>query len=743
MSQSAQQSPQTSKKGAAQKPITAPESEAASAPEKGDVLVALWLRYARFGWDIVGVTLLAAALLTMIGVVSRGQAWAQGFLLSRWVGVVSMGFGWGWPLLAAALALLGLLALRRRYAAGWPRIHLTHVLAVEGAGFALLMLFSIFGGISLTNAQAGRDGGIIGWGLAALLDEVLPIPFSTVFIFALLLFLLAYGTGLLHWAHALLVKWLDEVNPGGATMPAVSTVTPDISSMQTGEVGVPAVSVAIPQRILQRGVDLPPLSLLLEDQALKPDEEQIQMTAALIEHTLAEFGIPTTVVGYRVGPTVTQFALEPGFVEKPNPEGEMTRQKVRVSQISALARDLALALAVERLRIEAPVPGQAFVGVEVPNARISIVHMRSLLESEAFNKMSAPLAVALGRDVSGEPLIADLARMPHLLIAGATGSGKSICIMTLTTCLVMNNTPETLRLAMLDPKMVELARFNGLPHLFGKVETEHARMLGVLQWTLNEMDRRYRTLEEAHVRDIDAFNQRAARKGEKPMPRLVVMVDELADLMMTAPEQTEHSLIRLAQMARATGIHLVVATQRPSTDVVTGLIKANFPARLAFMVSSSIDSRVILDTNGAETLIGKGDMLFLNPEAGTPQRAQGAWISDTEIDAIIAFWKEKAQASGVAAEEAPWEGLVTAGISADEDDSDKLVEQATQIIRQTQRASASLLQRRLRIGYPRAARLIDELENLGVVGPSQSGGKERDVLLPPTGEGGDVNDFDE
>jgi S-DNA-T family DNA segregation ATPase FtsK/SpoIIIE len=284
--------------------------------------------------------------------------------------------------------------------------------------------------------------------------------------------------------------------------------------------------------------------------------------------------------------------------------------------------------------------------------------------------------------------------------------------------------------------MVELARFNGLPHIFGKVETELDRMLGVLRWAIMEMDRRYRLLEDARTRDILTYNRKMEKRGQPKMPRIVLLIDELADLMMTAPDQTEHNLIRLAQMARATGIHLVVATQRPSTDVVTGLIKANFPARLAFTVASSIDSRVILDNNGAETLLGKGDMLFLNPEAGTPQRAQGVLIGDEEIEGVLSYWKQKAAGNpDLAGEAAPWEGLLEAGEEGD--DSDALVEQAIKIVRATQRASTSLIQRRLRIGYPRAARLMDELEELGVVGPSMGGGREREVLMPPEDEDSD------
>jgi S-DNA-T family DNA segregation ATPase FtsK/SpoIIIE len=314
--------------------------------------------------------------------------------------------------------------------------------------------------------------------------------------------------------------------------------------------------------------------------------------------------------------------------------------------------------------------------------------------------------------------------MPHLLIAGATGSGKSVCITALAACLAMNNSPEDLRMVMIDSKMVELLRFNGLPHLYGKVETNIERILGVLRWVVVEMEHRYRLLESAHARDLEAYNRKLLKRADGiPLPRIVVLIDELADLMMSAPDQTEHNLVRLAQMARATGIHLVVATQRPSTDVVTGLIKANFPARLAFSVASGIDSRVVLDTSGAETLLGRGDLLFLNPEQGSPVRAQGVMITDMEIERLIDHWQKK---SDIPAEDVPpWEKLLR---EPEEGEDDGLIEQAISIVRQSGRASASLLQRRLRVGYPRAARLLDQLEEMGVVGAGQGGGREREVL---------------
>jgi S-DNA-T family DNA segregation ATPase FtsK/SpoIIIE len=318
--------------------------------------------------------------------------------------------------------------------------------------------------------------------------------------------------------------------------------------------------------------------------------------------------------------------------------------------------------------------------------------------------------------------------MPHLLIAGTTGSGKSVCITAIATCLAFNNHPEDLKFVLIDPKMVELVRFNGLPHLVGKVETELERIVGVLRWCTQEMDRRYRLLEKARARDIGSYNRRARRrKRAEPLPRLIVMIDEMADLMMMAPDQTERTLVRLAQMARATGIHLVMATQRPSTDILTGLIKANFPARISFAVPSSVDSRVILDTGGAETLLGSGDMLYLAPEAAAPKRLQGAFVSDMEVERLIDHWQGALDIERGQAAHPPWEEMLVRQAALEEHDEE--IEKAIEVVRAEGEASASMLQRKLRVGYPRAARLMDELEELGVIGRPQSGGRTREVLI--------------
>jgi S-DNA-T family DNA segregation ATPase FtsK/SpoIIIE len=697
--------------------------------------------FGRFARDTLGVVLIAAALMTLLAL----RGYTEGVLLTPLVDLLSLWLGWGTYLLVIAVGYCGYAFLRRNSTPlPWGRLF-----ALEIAGFLTLALLAAWNDNSLVRAEAGLDGGRVGWGMVRLLWELGKVP-GTLLMF--IPWLLALMSGLNVWGliERSLLKLTGEA-------PTVEAVAQQPEVVQEDE--EPAADEKKPKEQRKKPVQLPPeyrkslrvsehqdkkpaaprerdehlpsLNILLADQNTRPDERTINQTAGMIEKTLAEFGIVATVIGFRVGPTVTQFAVQPGFMKRGNAtsEEEAQQMKVRVAQISSLQKDLALALSAERLRIEAPVPGKPYVGIEVPNSHTSVVRMRSILETEAFHKIGAPLAMALGRDVSGQPLVADLSRMPHLLIAGATGSGKSVCITAIAACLAMNNPPEDLRLVMIDSKMVELLRFNGLPHLYGKVETNVERILGVLRWVVVEMEHRYRLLEASHSRDLETYNRKMTRKKEGiALPRIVVLIDELADLMMSAPDQTEHNLVRLAQMARATGIHLIVATQRPSTDVVTGLIKANFPARLAFAVASGVDSRVILDYTGAESLLGRGDMLFLNPEMGNPIRAQGVMITDMEIERLISHWQKTIEASTDAP---PWEKLLS---EPEENEDEDLIEKAVSIVRQSQRASASLLQRRLRIGYPRAARLLDQLEEKGVVGPSQGGGKERDVLLGPLDE---------
>ena len=685
----------------------------------------------RFLLDIVGILTLVLGVVTALGLLG----FTSGRLISPWVESLQRLLGWGAFLGVIFVLAVGGVVLWSRFT-DFSGMRLGRVLLIEFLAVFGLAFLDALGDHDLAIAEAGQNGGLVGWVMNSFIRMLVPGPWDLLVLGMLLAVLVFFGFGLHRLAARAIERWLftPQQTFGGDEAESVN----EVPSLEEDFAPLPVISEnenLDSAEDKRSGGRLPPLDLLLKDQRVGKDEGAIHATAGLIEKTLLDFGIPARVVGYRVGPTVTQFAVEPGFVERMSPEGELVRQKVRVSQISTLARDLALALSAERLRIEAPVPGQSFVGIEVPNDHSALVRLRSLQESAAFQSLNEPLAIALGRDVSGQPVVADLGGMPHLLIAGTTGSGKSVCIAALALCLAMNNSPDELRLALLDPKMVELVRFNGLPHLLGKVETQTERMLAVLRWALTEMDNRYRLLEAARAKDLERYNRQMRRRNRPELPRIVILIDELADLMMTAPDQTEHSLVRLAQLARATGIHLVVATQRPSTDVVTGLIKANFPARLSFTVASSIDSRVILDTVGAETLLGRGDMLYQDPEVGSPMRAQGVMVTDLEVERVVAFWQKNWQTPP---ESAPWEGLIEESL----DGPDALLDKAIEIVRRDQHASASMLQRKLRVGYPRAARLIDELEEMGIVGPSQGGGKERDVLVPPEDDYQDDDDHD-
>jgi S-DNA-T family DNA segregation ATPase FtsK/SpoIIIE len=513
------------------------------------------------------------------------------------------------------------------------------------------------------------------------------------------------------------------------------------------------------------GWELPPLDLLAEAEEVEVRPLDTQARAQLIVDTLASFGVDARVVAINQGPTVTQFGVEPGWEVKtrnvavrdergrpiydkdgkPQVKSEVvSRTRVRVNKITNLANDLALALAAPTIRIEAPVPGKPIVGIQVPNTTSSLVALRSVIEGTAYQRVTAKsrLALALGKGVSGEPVAADLTKMPHLLIAGATGSGKSVAINSIIACLLLNNTPEQVRMVLVDPKRVELATFADIPHLaFSKVITEVEEIVGTLQGIIHEMDSRYRRFATIGVRNIEGHNK--SPRASHKLPHWVVIVDELADLMMAAPYEVERQICRLAQLARATGIHLIIATQRPSVDVVTGLIKANFPTRIAFAVSSQVDSRTIIDSAGAEKLLGKGDMLFMPTDASQPRRLQGSYVSDQELDRIVAWWTNerfrhlRPEAMDHLLESSP-------GAERDEiapNDEDPMYDAAKELAMQHSRVSTSLLQRRLHVGYPRAARLIDLLEREGVVAAAE-GGQSREVLTQESAEPDDFQAFD-
>ena len=476
----------------------------------------------------------------------------------------------------------------------------------------------------------------------------------------------------------------------------------------------------------------PPLNLL-HSSVEKPTSGDLRANANIIKRTLESFGIPVEMGEISIGPKVTRYTLKPA-------EG------IKLSRIIALNQDMALALAAHPIRIEAPIPGKSLVGIEVPNKSAAVVRLGSLMSYPEF-ATNGPLSFILGRDVTGEPIFADIGKMPHLLVAGATGSGKSVAIHSIVVSMLYKNSPETLRMVMIDPKRVELTLYNDIPHLISPVITEGKKALGVFRWAIAEMESRYQKLQSVGARDIKSYNK---YKPEEQLPYILIVVDELADLMATYGRDIEGSIVRLAQMARATGIHLVLSTQRPSVEVITGLIKANIPARMALQVASQVDSRTILDMAGAEKLLGGGDMLFTSSDMSKPKRIQGAFITEEELHSVADFIRDnnKPTSSSASLDATPVQGGTVAmpgldnpiGLAAGssetpnfdsfakDEDSDELYEEAVRVVREAQKASASLLQRRLAVGYARAARLIDLMEEKGVVGPGE-GAKPREVYL--------------
>ncbi|MFA7204307.1 MAG: DNA translocase FtsK, partial [Candidatus Caldatribacteriota bacterium] len=453
---------------------------------------------------------------------------------------------------------------------------------------------------------------------------------------------------------------------------------------------------------------------LLSGKINKATSGDINNNILIIQRTLENFGISVEMGEVNVGPTVTQYTFKPS-------EG------IKVSRITALSNDLSLALAAHPIRIEAPIPGKALVGIEVPNRSKAIVGLREVLEDNDFKTRPSNLTAALGKDVSGKNIVYDIAKMPHLLVAGATNSGKSVCLNTIIISLLYQNNPDDLRFIMVDPKRVELPAYNGIPHLLTPVITEVSKTINALRWCLNEMDRRYEILNQAGKKNIQTYNKSSKEK----MPYIIFVIDELADLMVAAAKDIEGSVIRLTQMSRAVGIHLILATQRPSVDVITGLIKANTPARIAFSVASAVDSKTIIDSSGAEKLLGKGDMLFSTAELSKPKRIQGAYVDDSEILSITNYIKDKYGSAdyleGIV-ERQKVSGIGGVGLDGSMGDEDELLEEAKEIIIAAGKASTSFLQRRLRIGYSRAASILDMLEETGIVGPS-NGSKPRELLI--------------
>ena len=717
--------------------------------------------------DVAGVGLAMIGALTVIAMISS----TPGGLGDAWLTFLRRSFGWGVYILPVGLIVLGLWLLLRN-------VESVPALKTQGAVGAfffflnLLVWLHIFtfaedAGAARLLGEQGLGGGRVGVGLMLWLQGGLGSAGMVVFLFAWLIIALTVTLdvsvlGLFAWLEPILqrlrYRWQDlregEVDTPSYVSSAMEAHSPsadlDEEAFQDDDIGEEEDSLIKADDGEQPKWSLPLLADMLDaGDELSYDDEIDRQRAAVIEETLASFGAPASVVEINRGPTITQFGVEPDFVETRN-----GRTRVRVNKISALADDIALALAASRIRVQAPVPGKGFVGIEVPNEQESVVALRDVMESAGFKRMRAPLRFALGQDVAGKAVSADLASMPHLLIAGATGSGKSVSVNALIACLLMNNTPETLRFIMIDPKRVELTGYNGIPHLLTPVIVEIERVVGYLQWVTHEMDKRYQKFAKVGARQIGDFNKMQQEAGGDKLPYLVVVIDELADLMMVAPDQTEKLITRVAQLARATGIHLVISTQRPSVDVVTGLIKANFPARISFAVASGTDSRVILDQPGAERLLGRGDMLFQPPDAPAPVRLQGVYLAESEILRIVNYWRAfageadpkqmagdrptDAAPAGVPLKQMPiWEEVEEI---QDEEAKDAMFDQAVDLVRRRGRASISMLQRTLRIGYTRSARIIEDMEARGIIGPPQGGAHHREILDyggtigPPVGE---------
>ena len=494
----------------------------------------------------------------------------------------------------------------------------------------------------------------------------------------------------------------------GLQVPSIISTTEDTAQVAVSKDGQI-------HRSYDRPYHFPSLDILAKGKGSQNNGEEVAQNAMMLEHVLSDFGITAKVVNATQGPTVTRYEIEPA-------------PGVKVSRIVNLTDDIALNLAAQHIRMEAPIPGKSAIGIEVPNKMTEAVHLRDVLDCSDFKDARGGIPVGLGKDIAGKPVITDLAKMPHLLVAGTTGSGKSVCVNTLISSILFSRKPEEVKLLLIDPKMVELSIYNGIPHLMAPVVTDMKKAAAVLRWAVREMEARYKAFAASGKRDIKSYNEAHPKAA---MPLIVLIIDELADLMMTAPDDIEESISRLAQMARAAGIHMVLATQRPSVNVITGSIKANVPSRISFAVGSQIDSRTILDMAGAEKLLGKGDMLFAPIGANKPIRVQGAFISDDEVEKLVEFVK--------AQREPEYDNTVTQDVekeaekeSSDANDvyRDELLERAVNLVMESGQASVSMLQRRFRIGYTRAARLVDTMEDLKIVGPSM-GSKAREILMSP------------
>ncbi|PIS12186.1 DNA translocase FtsK [candidate division WWE3 bacterium CG09_land_8_20_14_0_10_47_33] len=681
----------------------------------------------------VGVILLVFSVLAILSFF--GQAAGFGSALQN---LLNRLFGWGVFLVPLTTAVLGLILLRLRVKI--PFVELRVFIGLAIFTLALLGFIHLFFPPERAYFEAsvlGQGGGLVGYHLQLILRRI----FSSIGAFLILASSLVVGILVVFNASvdealfyiSQITKKLGEIIQkylwrgkrfGREERKGVEGLEEELEKEEMGEEGAIEISTPYLEPTTKAGGvkppakwEYPPLSLLNDPPEEGAERGDIEKNAQIIEQTLASFGVKARVADINLGPAVTQYALE-------------TERGIKLSAITNLSSDLAMALASKTgtIRIEAPIPGKSQVGVEVPNLRPQLVTLKEILTSEEMTKEESKLAIALGRDVSGRSIVDDITRMPHVLVAGATGSGKSILLRSFIATILFRASPAEVRLILVDPKRVEFSGYNDIPHLLMPAIVEAEKTLPALKWALSEMNQRYRLFQEVGARDIGDFNAKQ-KEGER-LPYLAIIVDELADIMVIAPGEVEKAITRLAQMSRATGLHLLLTTQRPSTDVLTGLIKANIPCRIAFNVTSQVDSRVILDMPGAEKLLGRGDMLYLPPDRSKPIRIQGPFVSNEEMNRLLEFLRNTPwRPEFVVPEEIErFEKAVKVG-----EPEDPLFGEAVRVVVDYERASASLLQRRLSIGYARAARLLDELEARGIVGPGQ-GSKPRRVLIRDTSQ---------
>ncbi len=676
--------------------------------------------------DLAALALLMTGVLLWIGVMNLSEgAWILGVsrFLRTW-------FGIGRVLIALAPILTGIslivlnhsglrLKLPKRV---WMLLHLIFVLFLSAAS-------------TFSRDAGGKTGELIYNGLDSLLSAGVSrwlLRILTVGCFIALFDVKAIIAWLKTTLNLIIDRWFPrnpDVFSEGARLYRKRKAVESMEGMTPAE--SEAELTGEYERNMEKEIKsdnkgknrLPPLNLLEPEMGLINKNIDLHGRMAEIEQAMDEFGTPIHVTGYSIGPAIIQFQVAPGVLDNGS-----TQKLIRVNQVAQMERDLAVRLGVANLTIQAPVPGKSYIGIDVPNPDALKVRLRPLIESPEFKKKNSPLSIALGRDISGTPVIVDLQSMPHLLVAGTTNSGKSICLRSIAVCLIMNNTPENLRLIMIDPKRVELFRFNGLPHLLGKVETEYERSIVVLGWALEEMHTRYSLFNSVGVRSLGDYNRYALRNKQQPLPYIVIMIDEVSEIMKGVDKSGQDYIDSLASLARATGMHLIIATQRPDTSIITGKIKTNIPARIAMNVASGVDSRVIMGRQGAEKLLGRGDMYFVDPTLSIPVRVQGPYLTDQEIDNVVALWKKLAPATGKEQEAAPWEEMIEEGSRDGIDKDNKELREAIRLVCRTGKATANYLQAKMRVSFPKASRLLDQMEKLGVVGPIQLGGRSREVI---------------